>query len=160
MKNVVILTTMWDNVTLEEGEKREKELKLGYNAFKPLLDNGAKMMRHDRTQESADEVINYLLGKGAIATQMGRELAEENKSLEDTAAGAELGCEIQGILKEHKKKVEETHLTAQLAEEKPNVDVELIELLMELDELKWKGVQVKCVYIHHVCSNWMMTLSQ
>jgi len=152
MKNVVILTTMWDKVTSEEGERREQELKSSNNVFKPLLDNGAIVMRHDRTPESADNVINYLLGKGTTATQIGREMAVENKALEDTAAGAEFGREIEEILKKHKQEMEEMHrkMKKEFAEEKQKMNGEMAKLLMEIDELK-QGA--KCVYIHHVCSN-------
>lgn len=108
MKSVVILTTMWDNVTEEEGEIRERQLKSSDDAFKPLLDNGATMMRHDRTLRSADEVINYLLEKDTTAIpQISREMFEENKSIKDTAAGTELRREAREIMKKHKQELEE-----------------------------------------------------
>ena len=108
MKSVVILTTMWDNVTEEEGEIRERQLKSSDDAFKPLLDNGATMMRHDRTLESADKVINYLLEKDTTAIpQISREMFEENKSIKDTAAGTELRREAREIMKRHKQELEE-----------------------------------------------------
>ena len=58
MKNVAIITTMWDNVTSHTGEQWEKALGA---LFKPLLDDGAVIMRHDRTPESATAIINHLL---------------------------------------------------------------------------------------------------
>jgi len=63
MKNVVIVTTMWDKVAEDEGRRREQELKEKDSLFKPLLDGGATMMHHERTVESATKVINYLLEK-------------------------------------------------------------------------------------------------
>ena len=58
LKNVVIITTMWDKITPGEGSQREQELTSSDNLFKPLLDGGAIMMRHERTAESATKVID------------------------------------------------------------------------------------------------------
>jgi len=60
MKNVAIITTMWNNVTSHTGEQWEKALGA---LFKPLLDDGAVIMRHDRTPESATAIINHLLNE-------------------------------------------------------------------------------------------------
>ena len=63
LKNVVIVTTMWDKVTPEEGLQREQELMASDYLFKRLLNGGAIMMRHYRTPESANKVISHLLGE-------------------------------------------------------------------------------------------------
>lgn len=53
MKNVVIVTTMWDQVS-DEGSQREKQLmEDGGEIFKFLLGRGAAMVRHDGSHESA-----------------------------------------------------------------------------------------------------------
>ncbi|KAL4064014.1 P-loop containing nucleoside triphosphate hydrolase protein [Scleroderma yunnanense] len=145
MKNVVIVTTMWDKVTPEEGEQREQELRSSDNVFKPLLDNGAVMMRHDRTPKSAADIINYLLGKSATTTQIALEMAKEGKALENTAAGMEFSREIEEIVKKHKQEMEslkaEMHrkMQREFAGEKQKMNREMAKLLMELDELK-RGV--------------------
>ena len=153
LKNVVIVTTMWDKVTSEEGLKREQELISSKNLFKPLLDGGATMMRHERTAESATKVINHLLGKKATTTQIVREIVVETKTLEETAAGGELHSEIEALLKRHKEDMElmkaELRGMAQrvLEEERQRMDQKLERLLKELDELK-RGITVpigKCV---------------
>ena len=63
LKKVVILTTMWDEVTLEEGSQHEQELMESKDMFKPLLDGGAITIRHTRTAESANKVVDHLLGR-------------------------------------------------------------------------------------------------
>ena len=107
MKNVVIVTTMWDKVTSDEGLRREQELKEKDSLFKPLVTCGAQMMRHERTVESAAKVINYLLEKNPTTTQIVREIAEEKKALVDTEAGAELQDEIRALLKRHKEEIQQ-----------------------------------------------------
>ncbi|KAL4077629.1 hypothetical protein J3A83DRAFT_1637951 [Scleroderma citrinum] len=100
LKNIVIVTTMWDMVTPEDGLRREQELKSSDSPFKPLLDKGAIMRRHDRTPESALSIIEYLLGKSA--TQIVPELAQER----DTATGTELHNEISVLLRKHEEEME------------------------------------------------------
>ena len=87
LKNVVIVTTMWDQVTAEEGSRHEQELMSSNDLFKPLMDGGATMMRHGRTAESATKAIDYLLGKSPTTTQIVRGLLREKMVLEETAAG-------------------------------------------------------------------------
>ncbi|KAI5982160.1 P-loop containing nucleoside triphosphate hydrolase protein [Pisolithus marmoratus] len=90
LKNVAIVTTMWDKVTTEEGQQREQELRSKPNLLKSLLDHGAVMRRHDRTPQSASKLIDDLLLRESTTVQIVRELVEEQKPLEETAAGTEL----------------------------------------------------------------------
>ncbi|KAL4062282.1 hypothetical protein V8B97DRAFT_1878072 [Scleroderma yunnanense] len=151
LKNVVIVTTMWDKVTTEEGKQREQELMSSDNLFRPLLDKGATMMRHDRTPESATNVINYLLKKEPTKPQIVREIADQKKALEDTAAGAELHSEIRELLRKHKEEMETLKaemrdmMRKELAEERDRMDRVMAKLLKELDDLK-RGLSL-CVLL-------------
>ncbi|KAL4064017.1 P-loop containing nucleoside triphosphate hydrolase protein [Scleroderma citrinum] len=163
LKNVVIVTTMWDMVTPEEGERRENELMSSDELFKPLLDAGAITMRHDRTAKSAATIIEYLLGKSPTIPQIVHEIVNKGKALEDTAAGTELRSEIHELVKllkdemhEMQKRFEEE--MQRMGEERQRMDEErqrmdeerqrtneaMSRLLMELDELK-RGI--KCVLV-------------
>ena len=164
LKNVVIVTTMWDKVTPEEGLEREQELLSSDNLFKPLLDGEAIMMRHERTTESATKVINHLLGKKATTTQIVREIMQETKKLEETAAGGELHSEIEALLKRYKEEMET--LTAELeavredpAEERQRMEQVIATLLNQLNELR-RGINVapigKYVLIKRVCRTMLM----
>ncbi|KAL4063994.1 P-loop containing nucleoside triphosphate hydrolase protein [Scleroderma yunnanense] len=151
LKNVVIVTTMWDKVTEAEGIRREQELKSSSDLFKPLVDEGAVMMRHDRTPQSAAHVIKYLLGKSATTTQIVRELAEERKALENTAAEMEslkvelesLKAEIhqmrRGPTEERRKTKQEMEIN-EVAEERQQMARMMGKLSKELDDLK-RGIQ-------------------
>ena len=166
LKNVVIVTTMWDKVTPEEGLQREQELMSSNNLFKPLLDGEATMMRHERTAESATKVINHLLGKNATTTEVVHELVHQKKPLEETAAGTELQKDIQALLNKHKGEMEnlkaeleavrsdlaeerqtkalmEKELTMQrnLTEERQRMEQVMATLLSQLDELR-RGINV------------------
>ena len=82
LQKVVIVTTMWDKVTPEEGSRREDELRSKNNLFKPWLDGKAIMMRHERTTETANKIISYLLAKGTTSTRIAHELVKEKKKLQ------------------------------------------------------------------------------
>jgi len=103
LKNVVIVTTMWDKVTPEEGLLREQQFKSSDTLFKPLLDGGAVMMRHDGAQQSAYNVIRHLFKMEGTTVQIARELVIEKKGLVDTEAGMELQSELRNALQKHKK---------------------------------------------------------
>lgn len=92
LQNVVIVTNMWGKVTPEVGGDREKEL--ASNFFKPALDKGAVLRRHDNTTESAHSIIRYILGKEPATLQIQEEIVDQWKQIEETAAGRELLREL------------------------------------------------------------------
>ena len=164
LKNVVIVTTMWDKVTPEEGLQREQELMSSSNLFKPLLDGEATMMRDERTAESATKVINHLLGKRATTIQIVREIMQETKTLQETAAGGELRSDIQALFKRHEAEMESLRNELKrgfergLAEERRRTEQIMAKLLQELDELK-QGITVlitKCVSSENVYRTMLM----
>lgn len=73
MRNVVIATNMWwtqdDPGRIAEGRRRERELRYGYPCYKPALDNGASLVQHNNTAESALDILRQLMGKGTIVLQ-------------------------------------------------------------------------------------------
>lgn len=151
LKNVAIITTMWDKVRPEEGQRREQELRSGHNLFKPLLEKGAVMERYDGTRQSASNIINYLLGKESTTVQIVRELVEEQKSLEETAAGAELRGIINALLEKHKMEIcemqekmkcEMEEIRKDMMAEKKKAEMEVARLRRQLDDLK-RGIIVK-----------------
>lgn len=60
LKNVVFVTNMWGQVTLEEGKAREKQLRKKY--LKPAMRKDTPLRRHENTPESAREILRILLG--------------------------------------------------------------------------------------------------
>jgi hypothetical protein len=60
-KNVVIATTMWGNVTFDEGERRDQEIREDERFFKQALYKDAKLVRHDDTENSARDILRVVL---------------------------------------------------------------------------------------------------
>ena len=70
LKNVILVTNMWGDVSLDVGEAREQELVQEF--LKPVLDKGAQLARHHRTTEYAHEVIRRIMKNRPIPLQIQR----------------------------------------------------------------------------------------
>ncbi|KIO01012.1 hypothetical protein M404DRAFT_40787, partial [Pisolithus tinctorius Marx 270] len=57
-KNIVLVTTMWDEVTEEVGSARENELQSGF--WQAMINLGSTIHRFDGTMESAWKIISCL----------------------------------------------------------------------------------------------------
>lgn len=115
MRNVVIATTMWEDVEEELGASREQELGSKALFFKPAIDHGARMARLYNTAQSAKDLIKTFFLHRPEVLQMQHEIVDEHKSLPDTAAGIELGSELDEKAEKHARELEE--LRKELREE-------------------------------------------
>ena len=59
LKNVILVTNMWGEVSKDVGEARERELTT--NLFKPVLDKGARLARHHNAAQSAHDIIRCII---------------------------------------------------------------------------------------------------
>lgn len=115
LKNVVIVTNMWGQVSEEVGEARERELASDDLFFKPVLDKGAKMLRHDNTVPSAQNILRHLLNNHPLPLQIQRELVDQGKDILETAAGEELNRELTAQLKKHQEEMKQLQVEIQEA---------------------------------------------
>src|SRR5262249_41729323 len=107
LKNVVIVTTRWDEVRdIGEMEKREKELMHTKGEFfEPVISAGAQFLRHDNTFPSICKILEKMLHNHPVALQIQIELSQ-GKTIEETAAGAELRAEIIKLQTKHEEEME------------------------------------------------------
>ena len=113
LKNVAIVTNMWDKVSRDIGEARENEL--SDNFCKPVLDKGAQMFRHHNTAESAHDILRKIVVNPPVVLQIQRELADEHKDLISTAAGKAINRELNEQIEQYQvemKRVEEEVMQA------------------------------------------------
>ncbi|KAF4590274.1 hypothetical protein EYR38_009572 [Pleurotus pulmonarius] len=94
LQNVVLVTNMWGQVPFDIGEAREQELKEQDIFFKPVLDEGAQIKRHNNTLASTQEILRSVAFKGTVPLRIQKELVDEKKDITDTDAGEELGREL------------------------------------------------------------------
>ncbi|KAJ8691725.1 hypothetical protein PTI98_011264 [Pleurotus ostreatus] len=90
LRNVVLVTNMWGQVPLDVGEAREQELKQEDMFFKPVLDEGAQLKRHNNTLTSAHEILRSVAFKDPVSLLIQKELVDENRDITETDAGEEL----------------------------------------------------------------------
>ncbi|KAL0579291.1 hypothetical protein V5O48_002689 [Marasmius crinis-equi] len=94
LKNVVIISNMWGQVSPELGNAREEELTTNEQFFKPALDKGAKMVRHDNTPENALAILRHLVGNEPLPLRIQTEIVDGKKDIWQTAAGDEVAPEL------------------------------------------------------------------
>jgi hypothetical protein len=90
LKNVLLVTNMWSEVNREIEEAREVELATKDQFFKPVLDQGARLLRHVGTLESVHTILHHLIDSDPAALRIQQEIVDEHKPIEQTAAGSEL----------------------------------------------------------------------
>ena len=102
LKNVVLVTNMWGEVSKEVGEAREAELAREDIFFKPVMEKGARLLRHDNTVESTQEILRSIIGNQPRSLRIQRELVDEKKDISQTAAGAELNRDLLQQAEKHR----------------------------------------------------------
>jgi hypothetical protein len=128
LRNVYIATTNWGRVTKEEGDMREQELRASPNLFKPLINEGAQLTRHDKGITSARSIVDFLIQKNPTKLQIQIEL-DAGMTLEDTSTGAGLREEILALKAKH-----EAELLALKEEMEEAAREKDAELLAELEK--------------------------
>ena len=99
LENVVLVTNMWDAVSREVGETRERELSSDF--FKSAIKAGAQIVRHHNTTKSAHNIIRKIMKNRPVVLQIQRELVDEHKNIVDTAAGEAVNRELNEQIRRH-----------------------------------------------------------
>lgn len=75
LRNVMIVSNMWEKVPKDVGEAREREL--ATNFLGPVLNKDARLMRHHNTVESAHNIIRAIGGNTPIPLKIQPEVFDE-----------------------------------------------------------------------------------
>ncbi|KDQ08311.1 hypothetical protein BOTBODRAFT_568639 [Botryobasidium botryosum FD-172 SS1] len=116
LSNLVICTTMWDQVDQQAGEAREQELCGTEMFFGGMLKRGAKYARLENTRESALRLISQALELCPRPLGIQREMVDNRMALGHTAAGSRVDRRLleleQKRVAELRKAEEEMKLAA------------------------------------------------
>ena len=135
LANVVLATTRWSEVNPAVGEARENELKTKAAFFKSIIDLGSPLMRYENSFESARNILGHLVSKTPLPLLIQREIADEMKTVSETAAGLELHREILEQAKRHEEEM--SVLLEEIDElEKEHDEIGTKNLDMEVRELR------------------------
>ncbi|KAG9224605.1 hypothetical protein PLEOSDRAFT_1107328 [Pleurotus ostreatus PC15] len=105
LRNVVLVSNMWSQVSPQVGEAREAELASDPAFFKPVLDKGAQFMRNDNTFEGAKCILGRIIQNHPLPLCIQTELVDEGRTVVDTTAGAELDRELREQVEKHKEEM-------------------------------------------------------
>jgi hypothetical protein len=88
LQNVILTTTMWDEVTDETGSKREDQLRT--TSWQPMMSRGCRIARFSSTRNSAWEIIDKFDVNTRRPIKLQVEMVDEGKNLSQTSAYAVL----------------------------------------------------------------------
>ncbi|KDQ08310.1 hypothetical protein BOTBODRAFT_179944 [Botryobasidium botryosum FD-172 SS1] len=107
IKNLIVCTTMWEQVLPGVGEAREKELLETEQFWGRAIQRGARSLRHFRTRESAEAIIRATFGYDPVVLAIQHELVEEGKLLMETTAGVLVDAAIRRLQAKHQAQLTE-----------------------------------------------------
>lgn len=91
LPNVILATTMWEEVRENIGQRREEELRAKPEYWGEMIRRGSRMVQHHNHYESARNLILTLLDTTTQTTlAIQKEMVDEKNDLHDTSAGKEL----------------------------------------------------------------------
>jgi len=146
-QNVLLVTNMWGSVDNDIALAREQELREKEIFFKPILDDGAVLLRHMGDPASAHEILRNLIGKVPVVLRIQHELEAVN-DITQTGAFAQLNRELMEQAERHRQELdkvrseleeaaqaqdEETRM--ELQEEADKMEAELERMQVEADRL-------------------------
>jgi len=101
--NIVLTTTMWDDVDKETGEAREGELR--GNFWKGMITRGSTITRFKNTRDSAFQVIRPLLDAANDRHQLllQKEVLDVELKLCTTPAGQKLRPRLQAMTRQQRE---------------------------------------------------------
>jgi hypothetical protein len=102
LRNVILITTMWDEVPEEIGLKREAYLRAAL--WKPMMSRGCRMARFSSTFESAWEIIDKFHFDTRRPIKLQNEMVDDGTELHQTSSFADLLQRSQKLIARFRQK--------------------------------------------------------
>jgi hypothetical protein len=90
LQNIVLGTTMWEQVSEDMGSQRELELVQTPEFWGYMHEKGSQIVRHMNDRKSALKIIELFMPKQAVVLELQDEMVKHEKGLHETAAGQEV----------------------------------------------------------------------
>ncbi|MCJ1397151.1 hypothetical protein MMC11_000343 [Xylographa trunciseda] len=110
-KNILLITTFWNQVSEEVGARREREMLEMEGFWKSMKEQGAKTERMARDYDRFKIALSAMADKPCISLQIQEEL-HDGKALEETLAGLSINADARKMKEEHERSLEETRIRA------------------------------------------------
>ncbi|KAF2815178.1 P-loop containing nucleoside triphosphate hydrolase protein [Mytilinidion resinicola] len=103
LKNVLLITSRWGEVSQSIGSDRERQLKDRFWAY--MLGRGSNISRFYGDRDSAIGLISQLLMKETAVLELQEELVDNGKRLSETSAGAYVSNNIDDMKKRYEEEL-------------------------------------------------------
>ncbi|KAG0694748.1 P-loop containing nucleoside triphosphate hydrolase protein [Suillus ampliporus] len=139
-RNVILVTTKWNDVGAGVGERREQQLKDSF--WKEMVNNGSQVDRFHGSRKSAWDVMRPILANSSAvvaAIRIQEELIDLGKVIPETDAGNTLRAALKDVAETHRRTVEGLKGNVEDDEQRQRMketEKELRELLKQIQELK------------------------
>jgi len=91
IRNIVILTNMWNKVNAKDGMRRAAELQFLDDLFRPALEDGARLMHHtDGTVGLVHAIIKSIMRNQPETLAIQEELVDKDINIDQTSVGKEV----------------------------------------------------------------------
>jgi hypothetical protein len=104
LRNVILATTMWNQVTLQEGAYREAVLTASPEFWGWMIEQGTRVVRHTNDRESVLRLIGFLVNKGGskVTLELQHQMVIEQKTFGQT----DVGLWLQAVIAQEREKPE------------------------------------------------------
>ena len=147
MAQVVLVTTMWDELEDDIGVERLEELKS--TCWKGMVSRGSEIFKYLNTPQSAEELLERIAGKSSERRHvlLQKEISEWKKELPETEAGQALHSRLEQLaeqrlralkrLRAEQSKFADARTTNELQKEYADLKAQLDETLKEVHALRF-----------------------
>ena len=144
---VVLVTTMWDELEDDIGVERLEELKS--TCWKGMVSRGSEIFKYLNTPQSAEELLERIAGKSSERRHvlLQKEISEWKKELPETEAGQALHSRLEQLaeqrlralkrLRAEQSKFADARTTNELQKEYADLKAQLDETLKEVHALRF-----------------------
>lgn len=105
--SIILATTFWGSVDNMIGIERENQLMTTDEFWGGMIKKGSWVFRHDQQHISGQQIISYLLDRNQRSTyRIQREMVDQRKTLDQTAAGAEVQEQVEKLRLKYEAELE------------------------------------------------------
>ena len=105
LKNVVLVSTRWNEVDEATGAIREQQLRDDFWAY--MLGHGSTLARFYGSTDSAIGIASQLVSRQSIVLELQRELIDEKKALKETVAGSYLSDDLSEMKAQYQRELQD-----------------------------------------------------
>lgn len=118
LKNVVLVSTRWNEVDEATGASREQQLRDDFWAY--MLGHGSTLARFDGSRDSAIGIASQLVSRQSIVLELQRELIDERKTLKETVAGSYVSDDLSEMKAQYERELRDLEQLRQTLRENDN----------------------------------------